>query len=239
MSVEEIEFDHAKHRQKWLRHLADEFIKLESSMPPMNFLPDEGLPKWVENIERELGASMFPTAKLKEELKLTPRRLGAIIGHQCAVTVWMMEWLAEELKKPQTVDESKLTPENLKQGEDFLIKLTEDFYPALRRLAKRALCSSVDQAYDDMRDFLLAYAGAFAQKPTSPGFSGFGNSAIEIYNFMLVYWRIIDRLNSAHHLHEVLVKVFGTYRAGDLKRTEKICQRIELHYRKPGRPKKN
>jgi hypothetical protein len=36
-----------------------------------------------------------------------------------------------------------------------------------------------------------------------------------------------------------LVKVFGTYRAGDLKRTEKICQRIELHYRKPGRPKKN
>ena len=238
MSADEIEFDQTKQRQEWLRRLADEFIKLESSMPVINFLPDEGLPKWVENIEREVGACMYPAAKLKEELKLTPRRLGAIIGHQCAIAVWMLEWLAEELKKPQTVDESMVTAENIKRGEDFLIKLTEDFYPALRRLAKRALCSCVDQPYDDMKDFLLAYAGAFAQKPTGSGLDGFGNSAIEIYNFMLVYWRIIDRLNSAHHLHEVLVKVFGPYRAGDLKRTEKICQRIELHYRKRGRPKK-
>ena len=35
-----------------------------------------------------------------------------------------------------------------------------------------------------------------------------------------------------------LVKVFGPYRTGDLKRTEKICQRIGLRYRKAGRPKK-
>jgi hypothetical protein len=111
-------------------------------------------------------------------------------------------------------------------------------YPALRRLAKRALCPCVDQPYDDMKEFLLAYASAFAQKPTGPGLNGIGSSAFAIYNFMLFYWRIIDRLNSVHHLHEVLVKVFGPYRTGDQKRTEKICQRIGLHYRKPGRPKK-
>ena len=55
---------------------------------------------------------------------------------------------------------------------------------------------------------------------------------------MLVHWRIIARLNSVPHLHQVLVKVFDR-RAGDLKRTEKMCQRIELSYRKPGRPKKS
>lgn len=234
----EIQFDEAKHRQEWLRRLADEYVKLETTMPITNFLPDEGCPKWVENLEREVGATMFPAAKLKEELKLTPRRLAAIIGHQCAIAVWLMEWLAEELEKPQTVDDSKLTPEQIKKGEEFFIKLTEQWYPALRRLAKRALCSCVDQPYDDMKEFLLAYAGAFAQKPTGSGLNSLGSSAFEIYNFMLVYWRIIDRLNSVHHLHEVLVKVFGPYRTGDLKRTEKICQRIGLHYRKPGRPRK-
>jgi hypothetical protein len=73
-----------KERQKqWLRRLADEYIKLESKLPAStNFLPEEeNCPKWVANLEREVGATMFPVAKLKEELKLTPRRLGAILGH--------------------------------------------------------------------------------------------------------------------------------------------------------------
>jgi hypothetical protein len=149
-----------------------------------------------------------------------------------------MEWLIEETKNPQVVDETKFSPEQLQKSEEFLIKMTDEWYPALRRLAKHALCSCVDQQYDDMKEFLLAYAGAFAQKPSGPGASSFGNTAFEIYNFMLLYWRIIERLKSVHHLHEVLVKVFGPYRAGDLKRTEKICQRIGLRYRKAGRPKK-
>src|ERR1035437_2109833 len=177
----ETSIDPVKRQQAWLRRLADEYIKLESSMPGTNFLPDEGCPKWVENIEREVGATMFPVAKLKEELKLTPKRLAAIIGHQCAIAVWMMEWLQAELENPQTVDNTKATQEELKHGEEYLIKLTEQWYPALRRLAKRALCSCVDQPYDDMKDFLLAYAGAFAQKPSGPGLSSFGNTAFEIY----------------------------------------------------------
>ncbi len=237
-NVEEIQIDTAKRRQDWLKRLASEYIKLETKMPVTNFLPDECCPKWVENIEREVGATMFPVAKLKEELKLTPRRLAAIIGHQCAIAVWLMEWVENLLEKPQPVGNAKLTPEQIKQGEEFLIMLVDGWYPALRRLAKRALCSCIDQPYDVMKDFLLAYADAFAQKPTGRGLGSFGSSAIEIYHFMLFHWRIVERLNSVHHLHEVLVKVFGPYRTGDLKRTEKICQRIGLHYRKPGRPPK-
>lgn len=128
MSLETTESDPVKRRQDWLKRLANEYIKLESFLPGMNFLPDEGCPTWVENLEREVGATMFPVAKLKEESKLTPRRLAAIFGHQCAIAVWMMEWLAEELEKPQTVDDTKITPEQLKQGEEFLIRLTVDWY---------------------------------------------------------------------------------------------------------------
>jgi hypothetical protein len=229
--------DPKERQQKWLRRLADEYIKLETSCPAPNFLPDEGCPKWVENLEREVGATMFPVARLKEKFELTPRRLGAIIGHQCVMGVWLMDWLAEQLKKPAVVDNDKVTPEQLEQGEEFLIKLVNDWYPALRRLAKRALVSCVDQQYDDMKDFLLAYASAFACKPVGNRVSNWGSSAFETYNFLLLYWRVVERLDSVHHLHQLLVKIFGS-RAGDLKRTEKICQRIGLSYRKPGRPKK-
>lgn len=229
--------DIAQRRQAWLRRLADEYIKLEAAFPMENFLPED-VPQWVTNLEREVGATMYPVAKLKEELKLTPKRLAAIIGHQCAIAVWMMEWLMEQFEGPQTVEDMKFTPEQIKQGEEFITRLAEEWYPALRRLAKRALASCVDQLYDDMKDFLLAYASAFAQKPNGYGAGGFGNTAFGIYNFMLINWRLVARLNSVHHLHEVLVKVFGPYQAGDLKRTEKICQRIGLHYRKAGRPKK-
>jgi hypothetical protein len=227
----------AERQRAWLTRLADEFIKLEATMPVINFLPEDDNPRWVMNLEREIGSAMYSTAKLKQSVDLTPWRLGAIIGHQCAVAVWLMEWFDQELESPQTVDDASLTPEQVAAGEAFCNKLDNEWYPALRRLAKRAMCSSVDQSYPDMRDFLLAYAGAFANKPATHHLGSFGNSAFEIYNFMLLYWRIIARLDSVHQLHQVLVKVFD-HRAGDLKRTEKMCQRIQLTYRKAGRPKK-
>ena len=234
---EGIEFDPVKRREEWLRRLADEFVKLESAMPVKNFLPESDGPQWVQNLEREVGVVMFPVAQLKKALVLTARRLGAILGHQCGIAVWMMEWIALQLSKPQFVADAKITPEQINQGNDFFIKLHDGWYLALRRLAKRALSSCVDQSYEDMRDFLTAYASGFAQKPASFGSGSFGSSTFEVYVFMLWHWQAVEKLNSVRELHDLLVKIFGSLRAGDLKRTEKICQRIGLHYRKPGRPK--
>lgn len=233
-------FDPVAHRENWLRRLADEFGKLDAAMPIKNFLPETEGPPWVQNLEREVRAAMFPVAKLKEGLVLTPRRLGAILGHQCAGAVWMMEWIAMETKKPQAVAEEKATPEQTEQidaSREFITKLHDDWYCALRRLAKRALATCVDQSYEVMRDFLAAYADGFAKKPTSHTYGSFGNSSFEVYVFMLWHWQLVAKLNSVRELHDLLVKNLGSQRAGDLKRTEKICQRICLHFRKPGRPK--
>lgn len=84
-------------RKAWLRRMADELLKLEPLFPMANFLPEEGLPLWVRKVEREVGAVMFPVARLKDELNLTPRRMGALIGHACAYGVWMMEIIGHEL----------------------------------------------------------------------------------------------------------------------------------------------
>lgn len=225
-------------REQWLRRLADEFSKLESAMPIKNVLPETEGPPWVQNLEREIRQAMFPEAKLKKGLVLTPQRLGGIIGHQCAIGVWMMEWLAGQLEQAAAEANPEITEAEIKEGQEFIATLHDGWYAALRRLAKRALTSCVDQTYPDMRDFISAYSAAFARKPTSFSYDSFGSSAFEVYIFMLWHWRAIEQLSSVRELHQSLVKHLGPQRAGELKRTEKICQRIGLHYRKAGRPKK-
>ncbi len=224
-------------RKAWLRRLANEFLKLEALFPITSFLPDEGLPPWVEKVEQEIGATMFPVARIKDDLNLTPNRMGALIGHSCAIAVWMIEALQFEIERAPELDESKFTAEQLEHGAKIFYGIVNDWYPAFRRLAKRALCTSVDRTYDEMTEFLLAYSAGFSRKPKKFGMPDVGHSAMEIYFFMLMYWRGVNALGSVRQLHEVLVNRFGPYRVGELKRIEKICQRIGLHYRKPGRPK--
>jgi hypothetical protein len=227
-----------QRRQEWLSRLRDEFVKLEPRLAVWNFLPDDGLPAWVQNIEREIAAAMFPVVKVKKVTKLTPQGLGAMIGHTCAYGVWMVEALETLPNEIQDKDlTSKFTSEQFARGEEFLLSLN-DWYLALRRLAKRALCSAVDQSYADMTEFLLGYSQAFSRKPQTRGTSEIGNSATEIYFRMITRWRSVNAMNSVHELHQWLVKYFGPHRVGDLKRIEKICQRIQLHYRRPGRPKR-
>ncbi|HET7623842.1 MAG TPA: hypothetical protein VFM25_01165 [Verrucomicrobiae bacterium] len=236
-------FDPIAHREKWLRRLVDELDKIEPLMP-IKFLPD-GIeyPQWVLKVEREFSLVMFPVAKLKDtDFKMTPKRMGALLGHMCESAVWMKDWIQSQFESPDSPGE-ELAAENtanrdaVKKGAEVLNGLGI-WYCAMRRLAKRALCSSVDQTYEDMTDFLLGYADAFSRKPKTFQVGNIGNPTFEIYLFMLMYWPVVNDMDSVRQLHETLVKVFGANRVGDQKRIEKICQRIGLSFRKPGRPKK-
>ena len=57
MSAELATIDPEARRKAWLRRLGEEFLKLEPLMPLRDPLPDEGGPKWVQNVEREVGAT--------------------------------------------------------------------------------------------------------------------------------------------------------------------------------------
>jgi hypothetical protein len=239
------EFTTGEHRAKWLRRLADELEKLEPLMP-IKLLPD-GIeyPQWVLKVEREFSLVVLPCAKLKDSnLKMTPKRMGAILGHICGMAVWMNEWINHQIESDVSMNEAssskkplpEMTESELEKGLNILESLGK-WYLALRRLAKRALCSCVGQAYEDMTDFLLGYSDAFSRKPKTFQAGNMGNSTFEIYVFMLVFWWLIERMGSVRELHETLVAVMGT-RIGDQKRIEKICQRLGLSFRKVGRPKK-
>src|ERR1035438_3637404 len=147
MSEVPTDFNPVEHRAKWLKRLADELDKTEALMP-LKFLPDGvDYPPWVLKVEREFQLSVLPAAKLKDsDVKLTPKRMGALLGHMCEKAVWMMEWFNDQSENSDEKAETSLSEDKLKKGQDTLISIV-DWYGAIRRLAKRALCSSVDQNY--------------------------------------------------------------------------------------------
>jgi hypothetical protein len=212
------ELDSQELRKKWLTRLANEYEKVVRVMPAHFLEGGVEYPRWVERIERELSLVLLPGAKLKapDTAVMTARRMGALIGHSCAIMVWV-------LSDPKVQE---------------LYALLAPWYNAARRLAKLSLCSCVDQTYEDMRDFLVGYADGFSRKPKTLKVGELGNTTFEIYLFMLLYWRSVQGMRSVRGLHESLVKIFGANRVGEEKRIEKICQRIGLTFRKAGRPKK-
>ena len=93
MSEEATEVDLVEDRKAWLRKLADEFVRLELLFPLATVLPDEGEPQWVQNVEREVGAVMLPIARIKDDLSLTPRRMGRLLATPARMACgWWNVW---------------------------------------------------------------------------------------------------------------------------------------------------
>jgi hypothetical protein len=231
-----------KRRDKWLKRLGREFLNLDGPFPFNGPLPSEKSPEWVDRVEREYIAATYSRADVKNITRLTPKSFGAFLGYQCAYAVWMVETFDDDIEKagehPEKLIDLKLTAAQNEKGL-LMLRRFSAWYEALRRLAGRALKSCVYQPYPDMSDFLTGYSQAFSKKPKlGASWGDFGNGAFRIYHFMLLHWHTVEHLDSVRSLHDLLRKCLGESLVGDLKRVEKICQRIGLHYRKPGRPRR-
>ena len=237
MSSDERTITDEERRRAWLIRIAEK-VEVAENFFPKALVPPEQQPAWVDNVERAVGGVLLPVAKvkaIKERSDLTPRVFGALVGHMCAMAVWTMEWIASKGDLPPE-QVGKMSEEELRCCQAVQHSFGE-WYAAMRRVAKFALCASVDQNYEDMSDFLLGYANAFASKPKTFKVGQMGGTSFEIYLFMMMFWRHVERLRSVRELHGMLGKVFGPYRIGELKRVEKVCQRIDLHFGKRGRPR--
>lgn len=233
MAADSSNDERIKKRKAWLCSLLAEMEKLEVPFAEFAEL-EETVPQWVHNLEKSFALAMLPAAQLKKGHEITPKRFGAILGHQCAMAVWMIDWFeSDEAQKfaASLADDTPAKPEDSNS--------IGNWYRGMRRLAKKALCSSVDQHYEEMSDFLIGFADGFRRKPRTFKASDLGSTAFEIHFFMLMFWKLVSSFKSISQLHQVLVKMYGAQRVGDLKRVEKICQRIDLTYREPGRPKRD
>ncbi len=226
-------------RARWLNRLGGELVKLDELFPEelgVGRLPDEACPAWEEKVAGEIARILMPGAELKGTTKFTPKQMGAILGHQCANGVWMVELFEAQAAAALNTRQKSVSDADTERGKAFSEKFSA-WYSGLRRLAKRSLCSCVDQPYEDMTNFLGGFAEGFSRKPKTSGIGQFGSTNFEIYVLLMMYHPFIEQLGSVSALHGWLRKVMGEYRTGDLKRIQKICQRIGLRFRKPGLPK--
>jgi len=70
------------------------------------------------------------------------------------------------------------------------------------------------------------------------GAPGRQTTAAPIYIFLVIYWQEIEMLGNLATLHQWLIERLSTNMVGDLKRIEKLCQRIGLKFKGPGRPRR-
>jgi hypothetical protein len=66
-----------------------------------------------------------------------------------------------------------------------------------------------------------------------------GTTTTSQYQFMLIFWKAIERLPSFEVFFNIMTKVFGQNLIGnDPKRLRQICHRVGKRFRRPGRPPK-
>jgi len=181
--------------------------------------------------------TFHPTAKLKVSENWEPGEVGALLGQQIAHFDSLGK-MAEV--PPEEPDWKKLRlvygKDIKKRVETYNKKLEEEFFPDIMRGWKFAVKLALEQEYQPCAKFFAAFGRAIER--TVSDFGDFGRTNTRIYIVLLVSWRSVQKLDSIPSLHRGLCKIFGTHVVGDLKRIEKMCQRLDLHLGRRGRPVK-
>jgi len=221
--------------REWLRRIVARMERAYDTLPEPYWLTGEW-PAWVKNVGRELLKTFHPTAKLKVSPHWEPGEIGALLGQQIAYFDSL-----EDLTRPpeEKLDWKKL---RLVYGKDikkrvgaYEKKFNEQFLPELERAMKFALKLAIEQEYRPCSKFFAAFGRGIERRVSSIG--DIERTNTRIYVLLLIAWRSVEKLGSVRALHNALCRVFGTHLVGDLKRIEKMCQRLDLHLGRPGRPR--
>jgi hypothetical protein len=226
----------------WLRQIVGLFETVENLQPDPEFLIGD-LPVWVNNVAREFTKSIFPTAHLRVATAWEPGEVGAIIGQQVAYWHHVGDWMASLAKRSESEEERRnqeqiweyfkrlFGPDIQERVAEFFRALADDVLPAFTHAVSAALSIAIQQDYVPANRFFAAFSKALGRKPSRG--SGIGRTNTTIYVVMLTNWRQVEELGSIPALHEFLRKhIFLTSQVvGDLKRIEKICERMQFSYR--------
>jgi hypothetical protein len=227
--------DEPKANREWLRRIVARMERAENKLPEPPWLNGEWS-KWVENVGRELLRTFHPTAKFKVSDNWEPGEVGAMLGQQVAYFDSLARMMAV-LDGGRRLEEgsARLRQGYQEAGGELREKTERRVFPDLMRGLKFALTLAIEQDYRSCARFFAAFGRAIER--TVSGRGDFGRTNTQIYIALLLSWRSVEKLDSVPALHRGLCKI-GTHVVGDLKRIEKMCQRLELRFGRPGRPRK-
>jgi hypothetical protein len=213
-----------------LRQIAEWNEACEAKFPEPDFITGE-LPEWVQRLSREVVRTLFPEAKFEVSPEWTARELGAVIGHQLAFCHALSDLPKLPVSRSFRKLDKKVRVKTMKQIKRFA---------KCRTLAvERSLALASRQSYAEAAEFFTAFTRALNRKPSDAAASNFHRTNTKVYWMMLVGWRSVERLRSVRELQQGLCKYLEPHVVGDIKRIEKMCQRLGLHFGRRGRPRKD
>ena len=232
----------------WVETICDELEVLERSLPdPKVISPDlANYPPWAVKVAAEVLKVGMPTVGLRDGLKLDARVLGAFMGSQYARVCSLGELFKEPTPEQQRAIERidawvEKLPEvqrlEFRERETAITRFFEvlltDWPERFLPLLKRAFGSAVEESMEDASAFSGAFHTALKQSQKSAR----ETTAFKVYFWMFMQWRLIQTFESVRQLHKFLGVYIKQNELGGIKRLEKICERMGLALRLPGRPK--
>lgn len=210
----------------WLKQIEAELEKIEPNddTPPFT-RPDS--PEYLKNAERQIGKAMVPSVNFKGGGGMTAVRLGGVVGHKLAYVKPFMQGL--RISKQFPAKTPRTVVERFEETEEQL----KEYYPLVLRTTRRCVAIALRQPLKDVAEFMGGMARALEKGSLDARGSLIGaTTATEFYWALL--WigpRLQYEVKSLNHMHQLCRRWFGQ-RAGDLKTTEKRCERIKLSFGK-------
>ena len=200
---------------------------------------------WVTKIDAALEKMLFPVM-LAEGEKVTPRKVGALLGQTYAYYGWIIDCM----RKPN----SALAARFQKGVEDFL----EDDYEAdfaaeittmadqgyvfalvkFQHVLKRALSLVVERPFMEAAEFFEGFTGAVLRRSRDASIWTDKFSTASAYYVLRRQWEFIESFRNVSDLHIFLQHKLGRGAAGDLDRTRSLAKRLRLRLAPRGRPSK-
>lgn len=230
----------------WLDSMHD-WLAITTGEDEEWFVADPATPSWVYIAAGKLNKTIFASVNsVLGEAVISPYRVGYALG--------LMKWgnSSINMKVPPEVAKAARKIRLARKARREMNKMIQDFSirvqilvrhkgrirPGFHREIKMANSLAKKYSGREESDFHRGLAdGLRGVGREAPGDRS--TDATDIYLLLVIWWRFVARLSSVTALHKLVIACLGPARAGEKKRTSKICQRIGLKLSGRGRPRKN
>jgi hypothetical protein len=231
--------DSSDQTERWAQRIIKRFEAVERIFPDPAWMKGDW-PYWVQRVAQEIAKSSYPTAHFKVGRKWEIGEVAALIGQDIAYFESWLKWCETVKIGEKEWDELKkiFGDEIEERAAEYERKLTQEFFPAFLKAVKFSVSLATEQEYVQMSQFFRAFTKAIQRRPITVG--DIGRTNTRVYWVLLISWRRVEEFGSIPELHRRLQRcVFlGSRVVGDLKRIEKICERIGLSYKEIAERKK-
>jgi hypothetical protein len=207
------------------------------------------LPPWVARVQKHMDEHVF--LFIREASTDTGCRQSYKAGYVMGVLRWSQDLILKQMDRlakitfPKSVNfVSEVSEEEFESrfaqlmfnlmfdGDDAdCEEMLKGFLRSIRKMFIHAPISEASEFFEGLAD-------GFKGLDMRGGLYGKGNLSTPIMVTLMFWWPQVEKMQSVSQLHRWLQVMDGKAQVGELKRVEKICERIGLTFRKPGRPKK-